>query len=249
MNRTPVVDQVFGANKAPMATVLAADFASLVAEIDAFTAEADAIPTKIKTDDDLGKVGQCVTDLRALWKRADGLRSDEKAPIIAAGKDLDAWFKDLLGKVEKSAKRLQGAADDYARQKAAEERARLQEEARKAREKREQELAKAEAGNVKAAGRAELAEAQADAAEKAATGSNADLVRTRAGGVTASAKTVWTFRVDDYAALQASLGPLGPFLAREDVEKAIRSVVKIQKGGTALPGVTAFEDVKSTFRR
>lgn len=249
MARTPVVDQVFGANRAPMATVLAADFADLVRDVEGLTAAANALPAKIKTEDDLGNVGQHITDLRALSRRVDGTRSDEKAPILEAGKQLDGWFKDLGGKIEVAAKRLQGAADEYARQKAAEERARLVEEARKAREREEAERAKAEAGNIKAAGRADQAEARADAAEKAATASDADLVRTRAGGVTASAKTSWTFRVDDYPALQASLGPLGPFLAREDVEKAIRSVVRIQKGGTALPGVTVFEDTKATFRR
>jgi cell division septum initiation protein DivIVA len=247
--RLSVVDQVFGANKAPIETVLAADFADLIRDVNGLTEQADALPTKIKGDEDMGRVGQAVTDLRALHKRVDGARSDEKAPILDAGKKLDGWFKDLTAKIEASAKRLQGAADDYARAKAAEERARLIEESRKAREKAAAEAAKAEAGNVKAAGRAEQAEARAETAEAAAGAKAADLVRTRAGGVTSSAKTVWTFRVDDYPALQSSLGPLGPFLAREDVEKAIRSVVRIQKGGTALPGVTVFEDVKSTFRR
>jgi hypothetical protein len=247
--RLPVVDQVFGANKAPIETVLAADFADLVRDVDALTAAAAAIPTKIGGDADLGKVGQAITDLRGLWKRVDGARADEKAPILDAGKRLDGWFKDLTASIESAAKRLQGAADDYARAKAAEERTRLVEEARKAREKEAAERAKAEAGNVRAAGRADQAEARAEEAERGAGAKAADLVRTRTGGVTASAQTVWTFRVDDYPALQASLGPLGPFLAREDVEKAIRSVVRIQKGGTSLPGVAVFEDVKSTFRR
>lgn len=249
MTRTPVVDQVFGRNKAPIEAVLAADFAELVAEAKAFIDAANDLPGKIRTETDLGIFGQHITDLRALYKRVDGARADEKAPILEAGKKLDGFFKDICTAVEIAAKRLQSVADDYARQKAAEERARLIEEARKAREKEEAERAKAEAGNVRAAARAEQAEARAEAAEKAATQSDADLVRARVGGVTASAKTTWAFRVDDYAALQASLGPLGPFLAREDVEKAIRSVVRIQKGGTALPGVAVFEDVKSTFRR
>lgn len=249
MSRTPVADQIFGHNKAPIDEVLKADFADLTKEVEGLCAEAGKAPKRIRNEDDLGTIGNFFADLRALKGRIEGIRKDEGEPMLSAKRALDGFFKDLAAELEKVGDDLQATADEYTRRKAAEERARREEEARKAREREERERQKAEAGNIKAAGRAEQYEAQAEAAEKAAIAGAADLTRTRAGGVTSSAKTVWDFRIDDYTALQSSLGPLGPFIDRKDVEKAIRSVVRIQKGNTSLPGVAVFEDVKSTFRR
>ncbi len=247
--RKSVAEQLFGHNKPPVEEVLKADFADLIKEVDAFIGDAGKAPKKIKTPDDLTKLGLCITDLRSMTKRVEGIRQEEGKPLFDAKKQVDAFFNDLATKLSEAAKTLQNRADDYTRAKVAEEKARREAEAKKAQEKADAEAAKADEGNARAAGNAEKYAAQAETAAKRATSSNADLARTKQSGVTASARTSWDFRIDDYPKVQTSLGPLGPFLARADVEKAIRSVVRIQKGNTALPGVAVFENVQSTFRR
>ena len=87
---------------------------------------------------------------------------------------------------------------------------------------------------------------QAERAERQANASTADTVRTKVGGVIASATTKWDFEITDYDAID--LNKLRPFLIRADVEKAVRSFVRIQKGSAVIPGVRVFEDVKATFR-
>lgn len=252
--KTPVVEQIFGSNKAPLEEVLAADFGDIEADIAAAEAKAAALPATCSSDADLAAIGNCVADLRSLSKRIDGVRMEEGRPLLEAQRGINDFFKTFAARIDRATAGAQRAADDYNRRKAAEERARREREAAEQRRKEEEARAKAEAARSAAAaaraeGVADLAAFRAERAEQAATASTADLVRTRAAGVTASAKTIWDFRITDYAALSASLGPLGPFIDRASVEKAIRSMVRIQKGATTLPGVEAFEDIQSTFRR
>lgn len=250
--RQPIVEQIFGSNKAPLPVVLDADFSDLRAEVNEMLTRALAMPRDVKSEDDLGSIGNCIADIRALVKRVDGIRMDEGRPLLDAQRGINDHFNNLKGILSDATEPLQRAADDYARRKAAEERARREREAAEARRRAEEERQKAEAAKsdtaaARAEGRAEAFEARAERAEDAAASSAADLVRTRTAGVTASAKTEWAFRIADYDAID--LNKLRPFLARADVEKAIRSMVRIQKGSTQLPGVEVFEDVKSTFRR
>ena len=252
--RPSVVEQIFGANKAPLPVVLEADFAELAAEVEAAEARASQLPRQIKTSEDQEKIMVCMADLRDLSKRIDRIRLDEGEPLRAAQKGINDHFKAMDARLATATGPLQRAADDHARQKAAAERARREREAAEARERAEAERLKAENARsieaaAKAEGRAEAAAAQAEAAEKAATAKPADMVRTSAGGVTASAKAVWTFRITDYMALTSTMGPLGNFIDQASVEKAIRSMVRIQKGATSLPGVEVYEEVKASFRR
>lgn len=256
MEKTParasVVDQIFGHNKAPVAEVLNADFADLVKEVDGLVANAGTMPKKIKDEADLGMIGNCIVDLRSLKGRVDGHRKDEGGPAFEAKKQIDGFFNDLAEKLAKAGSDLQATADEYSRRKAAEERAKREEEARKARAAEEAERRKAEeaasaGGAARATGRAEHFAAAADAAEKAAGAKASDLTRTRAGGVTSSAKTSWDFVIEDYGRID--LNVLRPYLPRADVEKAIRSAVRVQKGDTAILGVRVFQDTKASFRR
>ena len=253
--RKTVVDQVFGDNKAPIAEVLTADFAELKAEVDAFVERMrEAAKAAPKTDEDQAALGKIIMDARGIWGRADGQRETEKRPILDAGRALDAWFKDALASLVKGRDHLQGMADAYARQKAAEERARAQREAEEARAKAEAERLKAEAaktaaGAAKAEGRAEALEAKAEAADGAANAADADLVRSRVGGVTASATGAWTARIDDYNAAIHPLGTLGIFLKEGDVQAALNSMAKTQKTRAQWPGVVFLQETKATFRR
>lgn len=255
ITKRPVVDQVFGANKAPMAEVLDADFAELRGEIDALVGRMrEAFKTPPKTDEDNAALGRVILDARALWNKADGLREGEKRPILNAGRELDAWFKDTLAALVKGRDTLQGQADAYTRQKAAEARAKAQREAEEARAKAEAERQKAEeaktaVGAARAEGRAEALESKADTAAAVAASSKADLVRARVDGVSASAKGTWIATINDYQAAIGPLGALGHFLKREAVEAALNSLAKVQKAGAAWPGVSFTQDVKATFRR
>lgn len=253
--RAPLADQVFGSNKAPLADVLAADYADLKAEVDAFVAKMrEAAKAKPGSDADNAALGQIILDGRSLWNRAEAFRTDDKAPILSAGRELDAWFKDMLSALVAGGTHLQGMADTYAREKAAAERARLQREADEARAKAEAERQKAEAaktaaGAAKAEGRAEAHDAKADAAAAAAGAADADLVRARVGGVTASAKGSWVAAITDYQEAIKPLGALGAFLKRDAIEAGLNSMAKVQQAGAAWPGVNFYQDTKATFRR
>lgn len=249
-----VADQAFGDNKAPIPEILAADFAFLEALVQRAEGFAKGQNLNPATDEDQATLGKAILGVKALAKRIDGIRADEKAPVFNAGKEIDAFFKSFDARLNAALAPVTKAADDFVRRKAAEERARAEREAQEMRERAERERQRAEAAKSATAagnaeGRAEAADAKAEELEAQANASAADLTRSRIGGVTTTAREVWTFRIDDYAAAVAPLGALGPYFAREDVEKALRSMVRIQKGGAAWPGVTFFQDVKSDFRR
>lgn len=252
--RKPTADQVFGDNKTPIVEVLAADFAELNAEAAALVAKAAALDKPVANDEGQGALGDMILALRALWKKADGIRETEKKPILDAGRDLDKWFKDALAEVVSAGQKLQTHADDYVRKKAAEERAKAAREAELARAKAEDERLKAEAaktaqGAANADARAEQHEAKAERLEAAASASTAELVKTRVGGVTASAKGAWVGKIVDYPAAIAPLGALGNFLKREAIEAALNSMAKVQKDGASWPGVNFMQEEKAAFRR
>lgn len=251
--RRLVAEQVFGANKAPVDDVLQADFMPLSTEVDAMVGRAKALPKTIKDDTDLEVIGKFIVDAKKLCAKIEETRKDESGPLHKAKTAVDGFFKGLDGRVADVVGDGQRVADDYSRRKAAEEKARLArlaEEARKkaAAEEEKAEKAKTVDGAARAEGRADALNAHAENLERQATGAPGAMVKTRMGGVTASAKASWAFRIDDYSKLQETLGPLGPFLSRDAVEAAIRAVVRIQKNNTSLPGVTVYQDTKATFR-
>lgn len=252
--KKPTVDQIFGGNKAPLTEVLSADFSDLLIEVnDAARQALELALIKPKTDEDQAVLGKRIIDLRALCKKVDETRSTEKAPILEAGRGLDEWFKGMTGQIEAAAKKLQANADDYARAKAAEERARAQREAEEARRKADEERRKAEAAKTpetagRADARAEALDSKADRAEATAAASDADLIRSRVGGVTASAKGAWVPVIVDYQAAIAPLGALGIFLKEDAIKAALGAMAKTQKAGAKWPGVQFSQDVKATFR-
>lgn len=252
VNRKPLVDQIFGDNKAPVDDVLDADFADLLREAEEVAAEFNNLPDRISSDKDQIAVGTAIAKARAMEKKIDHIRATEGKPLFETKKKVDAYFKDMALIVSRVADTAQSAADKYARQKADQERERARREADEARRRAEAERAKADAAKSataagNAAGRAEALDAQADELEAKASGSAADLTRMRAGGVTSSTREVWEYRIDDETALFASLGPLGAFLSLPEVEKAIRSAVRVQKGRTSVPGVAVFLSAKASF--
>lgn len=247
-------ERIGGNNPPPLKDILAEQFADLGKRVEALADRANAGPKKIKTAEDLETVVALTKDARALVKEADDARKVEKEPHLTAGREIDAFFGVFTDRIERIRKAFQKIADDHAAEKAAEERRKRQEEARKAQEAAEREAEKArkaqEAGRQatadRAADRAERFEQKADEATAAAQASAADLTRTRTAAGTASARTEWDFEITDYDAIP--LDKLRPYFKREEVEKAIRSHVRIQKGSASLPGVRVFESVKANIR-
>ena len=252
--RKPTSDQIFGDNKAPAQEVLDADFADLKTETDELVQKAGALNRQVRSDADQAAVGNLIVELRALWKRADEIRATEKKPILDAGKELDGWFKTVLADAVKVGADLQKHADDFIRKQAAEAKAQAFRQAAAARDKAEAERAKADAAQtVKSASaaeaRAEAKDAEAEQLEERTTAKSADLVRSRVGGVTSSAKGTWVARIVDYQAAITPLGTLGVFLKEDAIAAGLNSMAKTQKAGANWPGVTFSQEQKATFRR
>ena len=210
-------------------------------------------PRAIKGDGDLDVVGTIVKDAGDLARKVEGVRKAEKEPFLQGGRDVDAFFKTFTDRLERIRVTFQTIGDDYTRAKAAEARRVAEEAARKAREEEaaRMELARkaAEDNRGKHAeqhiAKADEAELRAEAAETIAKSSAADLTRTRtASGTLATAKTEWTFEIENYDAIPVD--KLRTYIKRDAIEAAIRLFVKM--GNRELAGVRIFEDVKASFR-
>lgn len=248
--RVPISEQIFGHNKAPLEEVLEKDFKDLASQVDAAVAKITKRPVKVKDDTDFAAVGQLVVDARKLEKLLDATRKDETDPLFKAQKEIKSHFDDLAAKVSSALKPHETAADTYTREKTAAARRRQEEEAKKLREKEEAERQKAATATgataARAEGRAEVLAAKAEEAEAGANQSAADAVRTRASGVTSTAKQSIVFEIKDYDAID--LNKLRPYLNRDHVEAAIRSLVRVHKMNTDLPGVEVRWDTRAAFR-
>lgn len=244
---------MMGHNRPPIEEVLTDQYRDLGTEIEAIADRANNTSRKIESDADLGPIGDLVVDASKLAKKIEAARKFEKEPHDAAGKAVQAYFLPLIDRVRRIADAFEDLATKYQREKAAAARRAAEDEARKLREAEEKKRQEAEAAKrqVTADKKIDQAEELADRAEEAeakAQASNAELTKVRTdSGVTAGTKTIWSFQITDYDAIP--LEKLRPFLKREHVESAIRSLVNIQKGSTSLEGVRVFEDIKSTFRR
>lgn len=239
-------------NRPPITEALADAYRSLKTEVEQIAERANKTPRKIATEDDLDAVGTLVKDVGALIRKVDDRRKTEKQPFLDGGREVDGFFATMTDRLDRIRQTFQKAADDHAREKAAAERRAREEEARRLREEEEQKRRDAEAAKRASTQERKIDEAErlaerAAEAEAAARASAADLTRMRTGsGTLATAATEWTFEITDYEAIP--LDRLRPYFKREEVEKAIRSLVRTHKGASALPGVRVFEDVRARFR-
>jgi hypothetical protein len=247
---------IIGANQPPpLRDILAENHAGLIAEIDPLAERANAAPKDIAGDSDITAIGDIVVDARKLSRRLDQAREAEKRPHLEAGREIDGYFKAMVERVDRIAAVLQKRADDYQRARAEEARRAREAEARRIREEEERQrrIAEEEAARnrpvaaEKHQAKAEQAADRAAEVEASAQASAADLTRVRSEtGTVASARTSWNFEITDYSAVP--LEKLRPYLARADVEKAIRSFVRVNKGAEQLAGIRIFEDIKANFR-
>ena len=235
---------------------LAEDFRDLVVDqVEAIADRAASLPKKVSDDIALGRLGDVVKDARKLVKTLDTKRSAQVEPHLTAQREINGFFKATMERLDKLAKDLELVATDYQVAKDAAERRRLEEEARKAREEedRQRQIAEtAAAANRKGAAlrhddRADEAAMRANRIEAAAKVSAADLTRVRSSsGTVSTTRTAWDFEILDAAKIP--LDALRPYIARADLEKAIRSFVKVNKDTVPLAGVRIFQDKKAAFR-
>lgn len=244
-----------GHNNPPsLLETLAEEHCQLRHTVETLADKANHAPKEIADETDYAVLADLVKQSSVVLRDVDRARVTAKEPYLQAGRDVDTFFASLGDRLKRMKDVMTKRADDYVRRKRDEERRAREEEARKLREEeaRQREIAAraAEANRptaaAKAEDKAETFAARADQTESANV-SAADLTRVRtAGGATASARTEWTFEITDWNAIPLDM--LRPYMARPEVEKAIRSLIRIQKNAVTIPGVRIFEDVKASIR-
>lgn len=226
--------------------------ADLIGKVQPLADRANKLPRVINTEDELNAVAPVVVDAKQLVKNLEAARKAAKQPYIDGGKEVDGFFNPVKDRIGKIVSVFEALASDFQRRKIAAERAARAEEARKAEERAEKERQKAEAAKrpetrEKRLDAAETAQVEADRAAAAVQKTNAELGKVSGAGGTASARTVWTFAIEDFDAVD--LNAIRHFIPREAIEQGLRAYVKIQKGSAKMNGVRFYEDVKTSFRK
>ncbi|MEW5421916.1 hypothetical protein [Amorphus sp. 3PC139-8] len=241
-----------GHNAPPLEELLADQHRSLVGDVDAIAKRAMVLPEEISSDDDLDATTNVGRDLAKLRKRIDATRKEEKEPHLEAGRTVDTFFNAQIGRVASILSTLEARATAWHEKKAAAEKRRREDEARRLAQQEEAARKRAEAAKrpdtvARYADEAEQLAAKREDAEAAIeSGVRSVTKRTTESGARSGSRSTWDFQITDYDAIP--LDVLRPFLRREDVEKASRSYVRIQKGSASLAGVHVFESTKATFR-
>lgn len=239
----------------PIPERLATTYAEKLARLETTAGKANNLPATIDSDRVLADVGDVVSDVNKLWREMEDDRVAEGAPYLSGQREVNGWFKLPQDRLSRIKVALTKRADDYQAAKAAEARRKANADAQKLRDEQARMLEKAD--KAEAAGQKGVAtraqdkaydageKARLAEAESSARASELTKVRT-AGGTTVSAKTETDFKIVDYDAIPLNM--LRPYLKREEVEKAIRALVRVQKMATVIPGVEVFEKVQAAFR-
>lgn len=238
----------------PITAVLSENQAALLVAVDELANLAGQAPTEIKSEIDLDTVGKVVTAAGKLAKRADDARVQEKEPYLAGGREVDAFFKTPLDRLDRIKKVMTDRASIYQRKVAQQKRDEAEAQAKRLREEAEARDKAADAaldqGLTANAGihadQAKHARQHAAEAQATAVAPVAELARTTTqSGLTAGAKSSWVFEVTDWNAIP--IEELRPYLDQAAIEKAIKAAVKI--GKRELAGVRIFQQETATFRR
>lgn len=169
-------------------------------QVDALAAEAaqfldaagewiEAAP--IASQDQAAKLNDFIAGCKAARKRVDEARKEAKRPHDEAGKAVQAAFKPVLEKLEKSAERVQPMLTAFMEEQEAkrrEEARRVEEEARKAREEAEAAAARAAARND-ISGEVDAEAAQEQAAERAKEAERLAKARANVSSATGGGRT------------------------------------------------------------
>lgn len=204
---------------------------------DALLAEAVSI-TQIQGSFDAQIATDALKGIKELLKSVESARKEIKQPVLDIGREIDNVAKcfgnELTGESNRLS-RLIGAYQSAEREKAARERRRLEDEERRLRQEaaRKQFEAESEAKSQEAVEEAATAVAQVRS-------QRAELKSAEPQG--AQLRTYWKYEVEDIEALYNARPELCNI---EPDGTAIREFLKRTKGKHKLPGIRAWEEVKT----
>lgn len=216
-------------------------------------AQANAAPKEITTDDEASQIADIISGITKHDKTLESHREAEKAPHLAAGRAVDAFFKkgqDLIGTAKKN---LSSVLTVWQNKKAMEERARLQLEAEQARARAAeaaalaltQEQANKPTEAAMTLSHAVVAEEEAHKASVATTVKASQLTSAYGStGAVASLRTVWVGEIENAAILD--LEALRSYLGKDALEKAVGAFVR--NGGRELKGAKIYSKNESVVR-
>jgi len=222
-------------------TALAARTEELLAAFERF----DARTTDGIADDEvLAKAGDFVRQLSAHISAVDSRRTVIKAPVLAAQRAIDGFFKSSLADpVDRAKAAVTRRIDDYMRRLREEAAARQREEA--ARQRAEADRMAREAEQRRSAALMDAAveaEAKAESAEAAPV--TVAPVRSDFGTTISTRKGPWNVRITDIAKV-----PYPFLMVNEPVLLATaRTNPEIEAGGQPIPGVEFYREIKSSIR-
>ena len=146
---------------------------------------------------------------KAAGRTAEDRRKEAKAPFLDGGREIDAWFREVMSPLDAPMRAIQAGMDAYQARVAAEKRKAAEEAAGKAREEAARLAAaaaaaafaeKEEGEAADAIAKAQRAEVRAERADDKAAGSPAALVRAHSDlGTVATAKETLEFEIIDEA--------------------------------------------------
>ena len=130
-------DAITGHNAPPISAqqvtaAMARDYAAMAEATGALLAEARNLPESVTDESDLRVVSAIIVKIRDKAKLANATREKEKEPYWRGGQAVDAFFKDLTDRLDKTNTILARRVNAYQQAKLAEERARREREARDA---------------------------------------------------------------------------------------------------------------------
>lgn len=217
------------------------------------------VPLAIEDEVTAGKVTDMGSMVAACFNALEDKRKDRKEPFLRKEKAVDAFFKTHLDALTKVKASLSGLITAYTRKKAEDERKRREEDARKAKEEADrlaaiaaaQEKAKMPeqaAATIEKAVEADIAAQEAAAAVSAPIAPAAPIRGSY--GSSSSVRGTWKIKVDK---AKVDLEALRPFLAEDALQKAANQLLKTMteeqkaSGGT-LKGAIVSKEETASFR-
>lgn len=198
----------------------------------------------VNNDEDFGKCGELVKQIRAVIGIVNDVHKAVKEPYLAATRAIDGEKNDLIRPLDEAKAMVERKQQDYAREKQRLERERLAREAaeRRHREQEERDRLAAEAAN-NADGVAPVVVDPEPAPVAPIEPPKPEIVRGTFGAAVSTGTKVVAV-VEDYEL--AFMAVSGNIKVREAIDKAIAAMVKA--GQREIPGVRLDEDVKISNR-
>lgn len=232
---------------------LAQDHAALVSRKQALLDGAAKTPEAIADDETAAKVSDFVKQISGAMKQSESARTEAKRPYDDMGSAVQGFFKGISTPLEDAKKGLLKKLTAFQEKKADEERKQRERDAAEARRIAEEVARQAQEAitnvesedDLEAAIEAEQAARKAAddlaKANKAATGSDADMTKARGDyGSVASIRVTWKYELVDLSLVPRSWLTLD--------EKKVGSAIKGQDGVRNIPGLRIYPDKQTVVR-